>query len=268
MSFWSIVFCFALLSIHPAALSARSAETPSKTQGGGPDRESGWNLPELDTARNAAYLSTLEKQVVLELNKVRSDPSRYARSFLAPQRKYYTGQKLVYPGEIPIRTQEGIRAFEECIQVLAKTRSMGILAPRAGLARAARDHVLDQSKTGQTGHDGRDQSDVSRRANRYGRWNGKIGETIQYGHAAAARIVSSLLIDDGVPSRGHRKIILDPLFRNAGVAFGPHPKFRNMCVIVFAAEYADSGMKADVGAVGEPPLRVLAAGTDFPANVR
>ena len=53
----------------------------------------------------------------------------------------------------------------------------------------------------------------------------------------------SLLIDDGVPSRGHRKIILDPLFRNAGVAFGPHPKFRNMCVIVFAAEYVDSGPK-------------------------
>ena len=244
MSFWWIVFCFAILSIHPARLPAQSPESAPKTQGGGPVRESGWNLPKLDTARNAAYLNELEKQVILELNKVRSDPSRYARSFLAPQRKYYAGQKLAYPGQIPIRTQEGIHAFEECNQVLAKTRSMQILAPKAGLARAARDHVLDQSKTGQTGHGGSDHSDVSGRANRYGRWNGKIGETIQYGHAAAARIVSSLLIDDGVPSRGHRKIILDPLFRNAGVAFGPHPKFRNMCVIVFAAEYADSGPKA------------------------
>ena len=244
MPFWGIVFCFALLSIHPAALPARSAETPAKTQGGGPDRGSGWNLLRLDTAGNAAYLSALEKQVVLELNKVRSDPSRYARSLLAPQRKYYTGQKLTYPGEIPIRTQEGIRAFEECSQILVKTGSMGILVPRAGLARAARDHARDQSETGQTGHGGRDHSDVSGRANRYGRWSGKIGETIQYGHAAAARIVSSLLIDDGVPSRGHRKIILAPLFRNAGVAFGPHPKFRNMCVIVFAVEYVDSGTKA------------------------
>ncbi len=244
MSFWWIVFCISLLSIPPAALSARSSETASRAQGGGLAGESGWNLPKLDTARNAAYLSNLEKQVVLELNKVRSDPSRYARSILAPQRKYYAGQKLTYPGEIPIRTQEGIRAFEECHQVLLKTGSMEVLTPKAGLARAARDHVLDQSKTGQTGHGGRDQSDVSERASRYGRWNEKIGETIQYGHAAAARIVSSLLIDDGVPSRGHRKIILDPLFRSAGVAFGPHPKFRNMCVIVFAADYADSGAKA------------------------
>jgi uncharacterized protein YkwD len=103
--------------------------------------------------------------------------------------------------------------------------------------------VLDQSKTGQIGHEGRDHSKVSGRANRYGRWKGKIGETIQYGHAAAARIVSSLLIDDGFPSRGHREIILEPLFRNAGVAFGPHPKFKIMCVIVFAGEYADSGTK-------------------------
>jgi uncharacterized protein YkwD len=243
MSLWWIVFCFALLSIHPAELPARSPEITSKAQGGGPARDSGWNLPGLDTARTTAYLSDLEKQVVLELNKVRSDPSRYARSFLAPQRKYFAGQKLTYPGEIPIRTQEGIHAFDECHQVLLKTRSMGILTPKAGLAKAARDHVLDQSKTGQTGHEGRDHSDVSRRANRYGRWNGKVGETIQYGHGAAARIVSSLLIDDGVPSRGHRKIILDPLFRNAGVAFGPHPKFRNLCVIVFAAEYADGGAK-------------------------
>jgi uncharacterized protein YkwD len=244
MPFWWIVFCFALLSIHPAELPARSPETASETQGGEPDQESGWNLSRLDTARTIAYLSDLEKQVVLELNKVRSDPSRYARSFLIPQRKYYAGQELTYPGEIPIRTREGIHAFEECNQVLVKTRSMGILTPQAGLARAARDHVLDQSKTGQIGHEGRDHSKVSGRANRYGRWTGKIGETIQYGHAAAARIVSSLLIDDGVPSRGHREIILEPLFRNAGVAFGPHPKFRNMCVIVFAVEYADSGTKA------------------------
>jgi len=243
MPFWWIVSCFALLSILPPELMAQSPETASKTQGGEPDQESGWNLSRLDTARTIAYLSDLEKQVVLELNKVRSDPGRYARSFLIPQRKYYAGQELIYPGEIAIRTREGIHAFEECTQVLGKTKPMGILTPQAGLARAARDHVLDQSKTGQTGHEGRDHSNVSGRANRYGRWNGKIGENIQYGHAAAARIVSSLLIDDGVPSRGHRKIILEPLFRNAGVAFGPHPKFRNMCVIVFAAEYADGGAK-------------------------
>ncbi|MGE5254359.1 MAG: hypothetical protein ACM3N7_10375, partial [Planctomycetaceae bacterium] len=55
--------------------------------------------------------------------------------------------------------------------------------------------------------------------------------------------------------------ILDPLFRHAGVAFGLHPKFRTMCVIVFASEYADS---AGVGAVREPPLRMLAAGPIFP----
>jgi uncharacterized protein YkwD len=240
MSFWWIFFGIALLGIHPAAHLARSPGTASRAQGVGPAGEAGGNLPKLDTAQNAPYLSALEKQIVRELNKARSDPSQYARAFLAPQRKYYAGQKLIYPGEIPIRTREGIRAFDECYQVLLKTRPMGILTPKAGLARAARDHVLDQSKTGQIGHGGRDNSDVSQRANRYGRWNGRIGETIHYGHAAAGRIVSSLLIDDGVPSRGHRKIILDPLFRYAGVAFGPHPEFRTLCVIVFAAEYVDS----------------------------
>jgi uncharacterized protein YkwD len=189
-------------------------------------------------------LSGLEKQIILELNKVRSDPPRYAKAFLFSQRRYYEAQRLIYPGEIPILTQEGVKAFDECYRALLKEGSVGLLTPKEGLTRAARDHALDQGKTGQTGHTGRDRSDVSARANRHGKWGGKIGENIQYGHATAARIVSSLLIDDGVPSRGHRKIILDPLFRRAGVAFGPHPKFRNMCVIVFAVEYADSGTKA------------------------
>jgi uncharacterized protein YkwD len=151
---------------------------------------------------------------------------------------------MIYPGEIPILTQEGVKAFDECCQALLESGSAGLLTPKEGLTRAARDHALEQGKTGQTGHTGRDRSDVSERANRHGKWGGKIGENIQYGHATASRIVSSLLIDDGVPSRGHRKIILEPLFRHTGVAFGPHPKFRHLCVLVFAAEYSDSRRKA------------------------
>jgi uncharacterized protein YkwD len=241
MSFWLMVLGLALLSIHPPEPLAQSPETVSRIQAGGSAKESGWDLPSLDTARTAAYLSGLEKQVILELNKVRSDPPRYAKTFLLSQRHYYEGQRLTYPGETPILTQEGVKAFDEGYQFLLKAASASLLIPKVGLTRAARDHTLDQGKTGQTGHAGRDHSDVSARANRHGKWGGKVGENIQYGHATPTRIVSSLLIDDGVPSRGHRKIILEPLFRYIGVAFGPHPKFRNMCVLVFAAEYTDSG---------------------------
>jgi len=243
--FFGIVFlCLVFFHFAPPEILGQSSDRAPKFSPGGTEADPGWDLSALHTARTAGYLKDLEKQVILELNKVRSDPPRYARALLFPQGRYYSDQKLIYPGEVPILTQEGIKAFDECYKTLMKAGSAGLLTPKEGLARAARDHAIDQGKTGQTGHTGRDRSDVSIRANRYGKWGGKIGENIQYGHSAAARIVSSLLIDDGVPTRGHRKIILDPLFRHAGVASGPHPKFRHMCVLVFAAEYSEGKAEA------------------------
>lgn len=236
-----VFLCLAFLYFAPPETLGQSLDNSPNFPPGRREADGGWNLPALHTAKNAGYLKELEKQVILELNKVRSDPPRYAKDFLFSQRKYYEGRKLTYPGETPILTQEGVKAFDEGYQFLLKAGSVGLLTPKVGLTRAARDHALDQGKTGQTGHTGMDYSDVSARANRHGMWGRKVGENIQYGHASAARIVSSLLIDDGVPSRGHRKIIMEHLFRYIGVAFGPHPKFSNMCVLVFAAEYTDSG---------------------------
>jgi uncharacterized protein YkwD len=75
------------------------------------------------------------------------------------------------------------------------------------------------------------------RLNRYGRWRISSGENINYGNANAKKIVTTLLIDDGVPSRGHRRNILNDTFRYVGVAFGEHRVYRHMCVIDFAGAY-------------------------------
>lgn len=219
----------------PAETSAQPFEKAAKKA----TRGEGWELSDIDTAKNVSYLSELEKQVILEMNKVRSNPSKYAQSYLFFQRKYYSGRKIVYPGEIPILTKEGVKAFDECYQFLLKARSVSILSPREGITKAAYDQVWDQGQTGQTGHKGSDNSDPFLRMNRYGKWDKKAAENIDYGNASAGRIVSSLLIDDGIASRGHRRNMLDPQFKYTGVAFGPHPKFRKMCVILYAAEYQE-----------------------------
>jgi hypothetical protein len=48
-----------------------------------------------------------------------------------------------------------------------------------------------------------------------------------------------LLIDDGVPSRGHRVNILRESFLSVGVAINTHPNYGMICVIDYAGRYTD-----------------------------
>jgi hypothetical protein len=52
-------------------------------------------------------------------------------------------------------------------------------------------------------------------------------------------IVLTLIIDDGVRSRGHRKDIFNPKFNYAAAAFGPRARYRTVCSIDFAGGYAE-----------------------------
>ena len=51
-----------------------------------------WDLAKLNTGRTASYLSPLEKEILLELNKVRSDPKRYARLYISPLLDHFDGK--------------------------------------------------------------------------------------------------------------------------------------------------------------------------------
>ena len=50
---------------------------------------------------------------------------------------------------------------------------------------------------------------MTERIEKYGEWNGKIGENIDFGSNEAMEIVISFLVDDGVSSRGHRMNLLN-----------------------------------------------------------
>lgn len=196
-----------------------------------------WQERIIDTARDATYLNETERRVILPINMARTDPPAYAETVLVPLRSRYHGRLLQYPGEVAIETQEGTDALDECIRVLESTRPLPPLYPKEGLSRAAQDQAIDQARTGALGHEGSDGSSPGTRVSRYGHWDTALGENIDYGNAQAERIVTSLLIDDGVPSRGHRKNLLSPAFEYIGVAVGPHPVYRRMCVLDFAGTF-------------------------------
>lgn len=196
-----------------------------------------WEINALNTASEVRYLSPLEKEIILEINKLRSDPARYAEDFIAPLAKKYNRRLLYYPGDHPLLTNEGVNALYECVRDLKRQQPLPIIYPSEGLSLAAKDHVNDQSKTGRTGHQGSDRSTMRNRVERYGKWQARIAENIAYGGKTAQQIVIYLLIDDGVRDRGHRKNFLNPDFRMVGVATGSHPNYGLMSVMDFAGGF-------------------------------
>jgi uncharacterized protein YkwD len=48
------------------------------------------------------------------------------------------------------------------------------------------------------------------RVERYAAWSGSIAENIDMGNSASVDIVIALIVDDGVPTRGHRNNLFDP----------------------------------------------------------
>lgn len=184
-----------------------------------------------------SYMTPTERDVVAEINLMRNNPARYAQLYLAPLRSCYQGRVLTLPDQYPVMTNEGIGALDECIRELERATPVAGLAPRKELSMAARDHVQDQGRTGSVGHDGSDGSSTFSRMNRYGKWEYSAGENICYGISRARNIVITLLIDDGVSSRGHRKNFLNNSFRLIGVKSGAHQVYGSMCVIDFAGGY-------------------------------
>ncbi|HKI87586.1 MAG TPA: CAP domain-containing protein [Draconibacterium sp.] len=198
-----------------------------------------WNNSALSTAARVNYLSPLEKDMIFEINKLRSNPAKYAAEYIVPLANRYQSRFLYYPGDKPLLTKEGISALNECVRVMKRQKPLPLMYPSYGLTKAANDHVKDQSRTGQTGHRGSDRSNCKDRMERYGDWGVRIAENIAYGGINAQQVVIYLLIDDGVRDRGHRKNFLNPDFKQVGVATGKHPGYVNMTVMDFAGAFTD-----------------------------
>lgn len=181
----------------------------------------------------------LETAIVAETNRLRQDPQRYSQR-LSLSRSYYQGLIYGVPGEMPVRTLEGVSAVNEAIVYLNSQYPMDSLRRSWGMDLAARDQVVDQGQTGAIGHEGSDGSKPSDRLNRYGTWRDMAAENISYGAETGAEVIRQLLVDDGVASRSHRLMLLNPIFKKMGVACGPHPRYQVLCVMTYAKEYQET----------------------------
>jgi uncharacterized protein YkwD len=183
-------------------------------------------------------LSPLEREVIVEINLARTNPTQYLH-YLENFRRSYNGKELKFSNGESLITNEGVAALEEAINFVRSAKPLAPLEIRNGLVLAAKDHLNDLVKTGKSGHRGSDGSSVEDRFTRYGTWSDSVGEDIVYHSRTARENVISLIIDDGVANRGHRRNIFKPTFGVIGIALGPPLKSGTLCIITFAGGFKD-----------------------------
>lgn len=128
-------------------------------------------------------------------------------------------------------------AKREAVAFLQHAKPLSPLSMSEAMSAASREHVVGQGATGATGHRGMDGSSPWSRLARFGTWHRAAGEVICYGRQTPREIVAALIIDDGVPNRGHRRNIFNSAFSVAGVACGGHARYGTMCVVDFAGGF-------------------------------
>jgi uncharacterized protein YkwD len=169
------------------------------------------------TLSPAAQAMSLDDAVLAELNHARAHPAEYARELRRDPDAHASDDRA---------------ALEEAIDFLERQQPLAPLDGDRRVAAAAREHVRAQATSGSVGHGAA--GGLGRRLRDNGVWAGLSAENISYGSRTATDVIRQLIIDSGVPNRGHRQNIFSRGYQLAGVACGPHPAYDVVCVIDFA----------------------------------
>ena len=164
-----------------------------------------------NTAKNTEYLSQVEKEVIYYINLCRINPTKFLDRYI---------ENGTYIKENEWYIKQNPKYLASLKQKLKSLKPLPLLHPDKALFQTALCLAREQEKSGATGHE--------RKKCKKDFW----GECCSYGESTGVGIVLQLLIDQDVPSLGHRKIILGD-YSLVGVAFGNHKRYRNLAVIDF-----------------------------------
>lgn len=179
------------------------------------------------------------QELLNTLNLVRQKPWEFLKcleSHLSTFEDNYIFTRTLPNGSAQrIQTREGKAAVVEAIDFLRSASSLPPLTWSNLLAKAAREHAQDIGSSGSTSHTGSDGSSSMQRVKRYA-LSSCVGENLDFGNSDPVEIVTSLIVDDDVSSRGHRKNILHPDFTSCGVALHSHKTCGVCCVMDYAGD--------------------------------
>jgi uncharacterized protein YkwD len=163
---------------------------------------------------NDSFQNEEEKTILYYMNYVRMKPQEFLKKYVLPNLKDTTAY------------------YEKTlIQTLRKMKPVEPLTANITMYSLALCHARESGLTGYVGHARKKGCNIK------GSYN---AECCAYGHASystdeALNYVLQLLVDEDVPSLGHREIILLDWLKSAGVSIQPHISYGENVVIDFSA---------------------------------
>lgn len=195
-------------------------------------------------ARNRTQFQKLqtdfEQAILKEINEARANPLKYI-NYLESHKKKFTGNRITLPDGQIITTSEGIAAIDDAISFLKFLPKLEPYSLSKGLSIAAASQIADLMENSSLGHFGKDGKNLPQRLGKFGSYGNLTAENITYFAPTPRDILITMIIDDGVKSRGHRKNIFSRNFRQIGSAFGKGAKGENLCVLIFTDTFKETG---------------------------
>ena len=174
-----------------------------------------WNEPKYrkcNTAAKTKYLSDKEKELIYILNLARNDPKLFANTVVKkyPDRNYGYLRSSNY--------------YQSLLDTMLSLKSMPLLQPDSLGWVSANCHAISSGNAAFVGHERQDPACNKKR------WFD--GECCDYGHAEPLDILMSLMIDEEVPTLGHRKICFSD-YGKIGVSIQSHKRYGTNAVLDF-----------------------------------
>ena len=177
---------------------------------------------------------SIRKQILEEINSVRTNPSGYVDKILK-YKDYFKGKILYIPGEkVGIQTNEGASAYEEAANYLKTAKNNEAFIPSKGLTNIANDYL---NKVLEVGMDKIDDIDMNDIIDEYGSFTKQFNQLLELGSTTVEQIVISLLVSDGDSTREYRKHLLSPNLKKIGIASKKDNTNKNLTIIVASTDF-------------------------------
>jgi len=200
-----LMLCVCGLVLHGAFGQGEHAHAP------------GWTAAEVaaaDLARGETAWTVEEKNALLHVNLVRLYPKKYWSIEVEPWNPAEEYQR------------DDAQELASLKRTLLSMAPVAALLPSAALRDEAECLAKLQARTGAIGHE---------RGSRCPRAPQRMwAENCSYGYSGGRDVIISLLIDEDVPSLGHRENCLNPGLKRCGIYQGDHARYERMAVMDFA----------------------------------